>query len=286
MTKQPYPRLVHWFYSDGRGLLSNKSTREQLTKVYITDKKGEDLLKGGKVACLTSSGLFGTVNDPYFKLERKEGYTTKAKRHGDLRRNIQKTHPNMEKNLTGISSKIMDYGEYVYLNITFLENKVNSFFKMEENESAFFSKNFVYKEAFTAALLEKLIEYRPRDLFHNAVIEKYHREELPALFAEIKIKYPDLYNEVLKTSDWLKEQDKDLTYVGKKAKVHSLNPGPVKVQISFLDNPIFEWDGKTLTHQKKLDSGEMLTQSITPSNDMIVAICNDNVIGEQTELVD
>lgn len=285
MTEHTYPRLVHWSYFDGNGLLSNKSSKERLTKVYITDEKGESVLNHGKVACLTSRGLFQTVQDPYFKMERTEGFTRKAKRHGDMRRKMQNEHPDTKDTLTRIAAKVMDYNDYVYLNVAFLENEVNSFAKIEENKEAFFNANFVYKQAFTAAFLEKLIDYKPRSLFDRGVITTYHERELPALFAEIKIKYPALYKEVLETSSWLKEHDEALTYVGKQATVHSLNPGPVTVTLSFIDKVTFEWDGTTLTSNRQLDNGEWLTQSITPSKDMVVTICNDCVVGEDTQLI-
>lgn len=277
-----YPRLVHWSYYDGRGLFSKKNDKERITRIFITDGKGEEILKGGQVACLNSVGLFGTVQDPYFKLSREEGYTRRAQKHGKMRRDMREKYPELESKLRRFKSKVSEYGEYVYFNVPHTDGFDNP---IARDSPKFYNKNFVHKEHFDKDFLKELIAYRPRAMM-GGVISGYQKEVLPELFAEIKIKFPNLYKEVLEESEWLQETEKDLTLVDKKAKLVTLSPGNVEVEITFLDKEKFYWDGSKLVNEKKTKSGEVISQTIKPTEDMIVKIINDEVVNENIELVE
>lgn len=277
-----YPRLVHWSYFDGKGLFSKGNSKEILTEVYITNEKGEEVLEGGKVTCL-NNGLFSTVDDPYFKVTKREGFTRRAKKFGDMRRTMEKNHPELKSRLTGFKGRVMEYGEYVYFDLAHVDNYVNPIVK---EIGYLHNKNFVPKDKFHKDFLLFLIEYRPLTLMDRQLISGYHRNELPAFFAEVKIKFPELYNEVLEESEWLQKLDEDLTYVGKKAKVKTLSSGRVLVELTFLESSIFDWDGETLTNEKETRDGETVSQMIKPSDNMVVEIVDDGVVNEDTELAD
>lgn len=278
-----YPRLVHWSYFDGRGLFSGKNGKESLTKVFILNEKGEQLLKEGKVACLTISGLYRHVSDPYFKMSQQEGYTTRARAHGELRRKMRDDYPELENKLTGIKANLLEYGEYVYINMPHLDGYVNPIVK--DNE-AFLNKNLVHKERFTAEFLLTLINYRPRALFGNEVITSYENEAVPKLLIELKSKFPQLFAEVVSKSDTAKEIYEQLTYKGKRAKLATLKPGDIELRLGFTDRQTFRWDGKALTNKNKMYDGGYVKQSLIPDDSVIVTIIDDSVVSDETEWVD
>lgn len=278
-----YPRLVHWSYYNGRGLFADKNTKERLTRVLITDERGEKLLEGDSLACFNSVGLFGFVDDPYFKLERKEGYTTRAMKHGKMKIPMEENHPELEKQYSSVNAKVKDYVDYVFIDVAFLGNLTNS---LTKDNDKFYNKHFVHKEHFNKEFLQELIDFKPKTLMGYDTISSYHKEELPEFFSEVKQKFPDLYKEALEDSEWLQSIEKELTLVGKKAKVVSLSPGDVEVKTDNLKKEIFLWDGKKLTQGKELRSGEILHQIIAPSKDMVVTIVDDEVVNKGIELVE
>lgn len=276
-----YPRLVSWSYYDGQGLFSNKSDREVLTEVFITDPKGEDVLKRGELACLTTTGMFSRASDPYFKVYKKIGYTRRAKSHGKIVNDALAKYPELRNKLGGIKSKLLDYGEYVFIGLSYLDNYTNP---IVEQNKAFFNKNFVYKECFTAEFLMTLINYRPRDLFGSKVIESYEKEQIPQLIIELKRKYPVLYKEIYEMSIVVQELDKEITYVGKKARLSTLKPGQVELQLSLLEKEVFDWDGSILIRKGKVYNGESITHYVKPSEDLIVKILDDNTVDENSDI--
>lgn len=277
-----YPRLVSWSYYSGMGLFATKNTKEQLTEVYITDPKGEEILKGGQVACLNNTKLFAGPEDPYFEVRRKTGYTTRARKHGDMMYNIRDKYPELENKLTGFKSKIKEYGDYIYLDLSFIDNYSNSMVKDNPN---FISENFYKKECFDVDFILKLISYRPRDLMGNNIIRKYEASELPEFLAELQIKFPDLYHEALKESEWLKKNKNELSLAGKDAKVWSLNKGRVKVYDG-LNRYTYYWDGEKLTNEKDLGNGVLVQQTIKPPKDMVVEILDSETVNPDIELVE
>lgn len=272
-----YPRLVSWSYFDGKGIFSGKNEKEQLTKVYILKEEGEQLLKGGKIVRLN---MFKGYHDPYFKIVKTEGFTRRAKNYGKLKSKMLKEYPELERKLTGVSSLIMDYGEYVYIDLPHLDNYVNPLTKDKET---FLNENFIYKENFTPDFVKTLIEFRPRALM-GGVIESYRKDDIPKFLSELKLTYPEIYQEVISTSNIAKSLVEEISYIGKKAYVKTLSNGEVEIELNILDKQKFYWDGKTLTNKLEMSDGNILSQSITPNENTIVKIVSDSTVNENTKL--
>lgn len=272
-----YPRLVSWSYFDGKGLFSGKNDKEKLTEVYILKEEGEQLLKGGKIVCLN---MFRGYLDPYFKIVTTEGFTRRAKNYGKLKSKMLKKYPELERKLTGVSSSIMDYGEYVYIDLPYLDNYVNP---LTEDKETFLNTNFIYKEKFTPDFVKKLIEFVPRALM-GGIIESYRRKDVPKFLGELKLTYPEIYQEVLSISNVAKSLVDEISYIGKKAYLKTLSNGEVEVELNILDKQKFYWDGKTLTNKLEMSDGNILSQSITPNENTIVKIISDSTVNENTKL--
>lgn len=278
-----YPRLVSWSYYDGNNFFSGKKDREFITKVFITDPKGEEILKNGKVACLANVGLFDRARDPYFKIAKQHGFTPRAKKHGELKYNMLEKHSDLKDKLSGIDSVILDYGDYVYINLAYIDNYVNS---IVENNPAFSNKNFVFKEHFNVHFLESLINYNPLTLIDRAPIKDYQSKNVPRLLMAVKNQFPKLYKELLNVSDKAKEIDSQITYVGKSAKLSTLKPGKVELRLYFTEREIFDWDGKQLSREAKSYGNEFFTQIIIPKDDLVVIVKDDAAVCETTVIVD
>lgn len=283
MKSNEYPRLVSWLYDDGRKLFTNKVGKECLIKVYLTDEKGEELLKGGKVAVLNQLGLRMNIQDPYFEIKREVGYTPRAMKHRELYRDIKSQYPELERKLTSFESKVMDYGEYVYVDIPSLDNYNHS---IVENNDRFYNRYFVHKDKFNVNFLDTLVRYTPTYAF-GGINKDYHAIELPAFFSELKVKFPELYQQAVNKIEWLQKKEEKLSLVGKRAKVLSLEKGTVEVRLSFMNTQEFYWNGKVLTNEHiAYDEVSVVEQTIKPTEDTVVKIINNDVVGDRVELVD
>lgn len=280
-----YPKLVHWSYWNGQSILSKQKNRERLTSVYALNKTGEELAKSGHIAILNSTGLFDSdVPDPYFELVRNEGFTSNARAWGKLRRDMREQYPEQEKACKPLTQKVKAYGDYVFINLEYLELIGKGFVK---NDDRFINPYFIKKEAFTSKLLHDLIAYKPTDMLNNLITD-YHNNHLPRFFSDVRYHFPDVFDETLSQSEWLQKlaaSDK-LTYRGKRAKLHTLRPGHVKIDEPRSDEQIYLWDGISLTQEEALSDDNTLIKTINPHKGTVVTIVSDQTVGPRTELID
>lgn len=272
--------LVHWSYYGAKGLFSKKNDKEMLTKVYLIDERGRELVNQGHIAALTTIG-FNRVDDPYFKIERQQGFTPRAQKYGDLKRKMMKKYPDLHNKLKPLKCKLADYGDYIYLDLAHIDNYVNPI--VRDNDS-FLNVNFIHKKDFNKEFLLMLMNYKPQALM-GGTIDSFQKEEIPEFMVEVKSKFPQLYKSVLEKSERLQEVNKEISYVGKKAKVKTLKPGKVEVEITIIDSKTFMWNGETLSNEVRTRNGDVINQSITPSDDTVVIIIEDDTVDEFTEFI-
>lgn len=128
------------------------------------------------------------------------------------------------------------------------------------------------------------MNYKPEALM-GGVIDSFQKEKIPEFMMEVKSKFPQLYKGVLKKSERLQEVDKEISYVGKKAKVKTLKPGKVEVEITIINSQTFIWNGETLSNEVKTRSGDVINQNISPSDDTVVTIIEEDTVGKFAEFV-
>lgn len=276
-----YPRLISWSYIDGRGFFSSKNEKEQLRKIYIKDPKGEEILERGQLCLLSST--FGTHRDPYFFQTVETGFTSRAQKYGQMKSKIKEKHPELERKYTkGIGSKVYDYGDYIYIELPHLDGYVNPL----RNDTEFYSENLVYKEMFDLGFLSRLVEYHPLSLMEHEEIKTYQEEYLPQFIFSLKREFPELYRGLWEQSGRVQEIVKEFTCVGKRATVHTLLPGKVEVQMSWLDKLDFDWDGKVLTRITENYQGDPMIQTLEPGRDFSVKILEDETVTEKTNIIE
>jgi hypothetical protein len=139
---------------------------------------------------------------------------------------------------------------------------------------------WVPAEAMTAEQLERLCTARPRNIF-NEPIRRYQQEQVPKFLADLKIYYPDLFALL---SEEQQARVETIDYVGRKADLTTLAPGPIEI-----NRYVWDWDGTTLSRKGDIMfqpvPGEA-TQTITPKPGAAVTITRNDQVTEKTVLLD
>lgn len=273
--------LVSWSYYDGTSLFSKKASPESLTKIFIKDPNDPaalDVAKEGKIALLN----FGlrVVDDPYFYCSSVQGFTKKAKKHKELYYNMIEQHPDKHNIATALKGKLKPYGDYVFINLEFLDNHVNPW-----RPDFFYNKFFIKKADLTVDAIISLINYKPQAVF-GGTIPAYLGTEIPALLLDLKIEFPQLYQDLMAASPIAAEIGSKLTYKGKKAYVTTLLPGNVDIQRSSSTPETYFWNGSYLAADITLYDKSKAKELIQPSKETSVIITDDSTVTNKTIFID
>ena len=268
-NNKEYPRLVSWSYSPASPYI--KGDKERLTEVYLTSPAGESVLEAGHLPKLG----FMMHEDPYFKVKHTKGRTKNARSHGDIARKFKKNYPDLQDKLSSTDAKLLDFGEYIFINLLFINNYVNPIV----NKDKWYNEQYIKKEFFNEELIRELIEYEPIALFNRRVIDAYQEEKLPEFLRALSLFDNELYNKSIKGTAF---EDKPISYVGLKARLNTLKPGKVKYKCDFFREE-FNWDGELLSRTKKLDDGSTLL--VRPVSEAIVEIVDNETISSETEFI-
>ena len=266
-----YPRLVSWSYSPALPYL--KGDKERLTEVYLTSPAGESVLKAGLLPQLG----FMMHKDPYFKVKYTEGRTKNARSHGDIVRKFKKNYPKLQDKLksTAPTTKLLNFGDYIFINLLFINNYVNPIV----NKENWYNEQYIKKEFFNEEFIRELIDYRPLDLFNHREITNYQKEELPEFLRALSLFDNELYNKSTKGTAF---EDKPISYIGLKARLNTLKPGKVLYKYNFTKDE-FSWDGELLSRTKKLDDGSTLL--VKPSSEATVEIVDNKTVSSGTVFI-
>lgn len=144
---------------------------------------------------------------------------------------------------------------------------------------------FVPIEAFTAELVARLCEARPRGSWYDVELHDYQRKSVPAFVAHLSESYPDLLREAAPLSDRIRAILPTLTKVGRKARLHTLRPGVGTFEGGW------RWDGSHMVTTSrrdfppftKFDAQELRIQ---PGKDAVVTITDDGQVSPETVFED
>lgn len=269
--------INYTYYDPNHALFKSKSSdREHITVYSCDNSENCEAYKNNRCVMLNNLTNHGC---PYGNKRRQLGYTKTAKKCGDLITATESAYPNLGWALKDIDRPCV-IGDYVYLPVAFLSGYNNPF-----NAVEVFYKDMFKKTDFTPELVVKLIAYRPKALM-GGVITDYEKKYIPKLCFQLKKYMPKLYSETLAICPEIETLASQYSFVGKYAKVKTLLPGKVEV-----GSYLFSWDGTVLTAVKGAGSvlgawnkltDEVLT--ITPKDDTIVKIVDDNTVGDDTEI--
>lgn len=265
-----YPRLVSWNYYPASRYIKND--KEQLYEIYLNKPEGESVLANGKLPSLE----FLNKRDPYFTIKKTDGKTLRARNHGDLGYKFKKKYPELENKLKNTNTMLMEFGEYIFIKLAYIDNYVNPIV----DEEKWFNSQYIKKEYFNVEFIKMLLEYEPLALIGHRVIKQYQAEKIPTFLRALSIFDKDLYEESIKGTKFEKHT---ISYKGLKAKLQTLSPGLVEYRIDIGHEPC-HWDGELLTRQKKLSDGSELI--VNPTDAVIVKIVDNATVNMDTELID
>lgn len=272
-----YPKLVSWHYFNGDSLFTKAPQREVLTKIYAKNEKAEEILKDKQVACLT--GNIGAT-DPYFYKVSEEGFTRRAKNFGKLVRPYEENYPELKNNVSSIKHNLKIYGDYVFIRMAFLDNLRNPF----KADNFFETYNFIKLENFTVPNILKLLDFHPQAMFGGEITD-YQNKEIPMFLHELKVEFPEIYQQLVECSNKVKEFNDSITYIDKTAYLSTLSPGQVELRLGFIDQQLFYWDGNVLSNKITAYDKSQIEQIIKPSADTTVTIKDDSTVNSNTKFV-
>lgn len=144
-------------------------------------------------------------------------------------------------------------------------------------------KNCVKIENFTPEFIKRLIDFRPQAYF-GGTLTRYYDEYLPQFCYDIKKYFPNLYEQTKLIQPEIEDLANKISFIGKRAKVCTLNPGKVKVEIYPMN-----WDGEKLTGvANKFSFISDLKDAqvvIYPTKYSIVEIIDNDTVKDDTEFV-
>ena len=254
---------------------AGKNDRESYTLYSCSNCENCQAYKNHR--CVMIGGLWGR-RCPYGRISRKEGYTKSAKKCGELIESMKTRYPDIGYALKE-QKALCQVGDYVWIPLPWLVNHVNS---VREREF-FWGEYFVKNEDFTAEFVVELVNFRPRALM-GGEISDYKKKYVPEFVRQVKIGFPEKYEEALRIQPSVAELAEKVEYKGKKAKLSSLKPGRVKVGIYEV-----EWDGVRL-YGKAREFGVDVEGDLEirfgegESEKTVATIVDEGTVGEETEI--
>lgn len=261
-----YPRLISWSYWDGTSFFSRKINAKEITEYYILDEAGEKEIEDGTIT---------RTDDPYnhfcrtpFKRVIRTGYTRNSKKHKDIYFAMKNKYPELENKLKVFEGILKDCGSYVYIGLPWLSGWHGYDF-YSKHEDVFLENNSCYikKECWTVELINELIHYKPRN-FGGGVITDYQEKYIPLFLLELKIKFPELYEEIDRKTD----KDIRELCLGKYVPVTKLNVGTVGVvKDGFCLPDTWYYDGEYLNGTKQ-DGQLTIEMRIKATDEVLVNV--------------
>lgn len=254
---------------------ASRSDRERFTVYYCSNCENCDAYKNGK--CVMLNGLYGQ-RCPYGKKITEEGFTKASRKCGDLIRKAKELYGDVAYVVKPLEF-ICFIGDYVYLNLPWLDNYANPI----RNKDFFYSDGLMPKDKFTPEFVVELIKFRPRALM-GGVITEYQNKRVPSFVRQLRQRMPALYAEVRNIYPEIDEIGilKNMNFVGKRALVKTLLPCKVglcgHVHVAEWDGTVIKTNGRELGWL--LNGSEVVT--IEPTDNTFVEIMDNNSITEET----
>lgn len=268
--------LIKSFYRDpNNSFFKTNSQDEYFVRAYWC--KCPDTCEAYKKGqCALQSGLWGE-NCPFGARSQMTGPTKRAKTGFDFLNEVKEVlkfdsleRENHGKNLESIKASCkIGNGDYVYLNLNYLDNYVNPI----ADSLGIVAKKFLPIENFNENTVRILLNYHPQAMF-GGEIKNYQKEDVPFFVRDLKRHFKDLYKTCVIGTEF-EQYGISIDYTGKKAAIQTLLPGKVKI-----DGRIWNWDGEQISiigKELSYTLGEELVYSTPKPNTYAEVVDNDTV---------
>lgn len=222
--------------------------------------------------------------------ENIRGYTSRAKKYHEFK-NKYKTHEKYSQ-LKYPPQKLGLIGDEIvfpYPHIRIIQSE-NGDIKLSDPDFGS-SLAFIKKENFTVELIKRICGFRPHAMM-GGVITNYQKKIVPLFLSHLKEVWFDKYEELCEENS---ELIKEVSYVGRKALLKTINPSDVYYKSSSYPqfNAKWYWDGESLNYSSGYVSSfniikdyEVATIKIIPSDKSVVTITDDKQVSDNTKFLD
>lgn len=284
-------KVISWEY-----FKADFNTDREFVRIYSVDSKETE--KAIKEAGFIPSDYFSGLL-PGVKLEVVKGFTSKAQKYGNLKKETEEKYPNKNRKFPVKNPNIgQSFGNLVYAELPSLDNVNQTTLK----KLADIFPNYIYKKGHYISLeafndkdfLQMLLEYSP--VIDKSTITcknlepvlEYKKSRLPKFIKGLKYNNPQIFNKLKKDNELystilnniisLEELNNSIGYT---ALVHTLKKGPVKL----IKTPVLKaesyWNGKTIEISVD-DYYEIGKLEFTPDDDYVVIVLDNDTVTEST----
>ena len=274
---QGYQMVRKVIYDPVSSLFKTDRSKKSWVEIYFCPHRDEcPAFKNGECVCYNLGILHRC---PYAKKYYKEGVTKRSSNYysfiNSAKLVFDTEYEKIGKKISGLYHiSLLGDKKVVFLPLSHLNNYVNPIL----NELHMEKEEFIATEHFTPENINKLLNFHPEALF-GGEITTYQKEEIPKFVRDLKIYFPELFNECVKGTRF-EEKIETINHVGRKALVKTLLPGKVKISIH-----IWNWDGEKLTATASvLNSVGLNNEPLTmiPNDNTVVTVVDNATVGENS----
>lgn len=280
--------IIHVGLYGGKSPFGGKE--EPLVADVISCSQASDCSFYSNGTCLMVRSMRST-GCRFGSLQQYKGYTRKAKKYYEFK--DQWTNHEMYEKLKSPKKRLGLINGLVY----FLYPYVH-FVKTEGGDIKLADPLLIsggpyvipYRD-FTPELIHRIVTFRPQAVM-GGTIETYQKETVPLFLAHLLEVLPVRYREFVNSYP---QYNTKVTYIGRRAKLLTLNPSVVEYKTSRYPefNEEWYWDGEYLTLQKGKPANvkvirdyELVEMKIKPTENAVVMVTDDSQVSSSTAFVD
>jgi len=271
----------------GKGLFGGRETPLEASVIYCDKYESCTYYKNNqclKVRSFLASGC------KYGRVSNVKGYTSRAAKYYGFKKEWQ----NHEKysQLKYPPQKLGLIGDEIVFPYPFIRITENENGDLKLSAPGFGSNiAFIKKEKFTTELIKRICGFRPYAIM-GGVITDYQNKIVPLFLSHLKEVCPDKYEELCEENS---ELIKEVSYVGRKALLKTINPSDVYYKSSGYTqfNEKWHWDGEKLNYSSGYVHGFNVTKDyeidlirIIPSDKSVITISSNEQVSDKTIFID
>lgn len=274
--------ICAWVWNPANSLFKQKKSEKAIGHIISCEypEKCELYAKGNCVAF--------DNNCPYGRKDRVIGYSRLANKFRTWIREFEEKHKDVYKSKLTQPKKLEYFMDLVYIPISYLDLNENIEFV---NGGGYFTniKPIVKREHFNAEFVSnQILNFTPHVLF-GGIITDYQDKEIPKFLLWLKQVDNSLYKEV-KEMNPTHSGFVAMTNVGRKAVLQTLNPNVGVFKDIY--GGIWTWDGEYLCSNNShtsftlIETREIHECRIKPNGNVVVKVCEEEQVNDNTEFID
>lgn len=227
---------------------------------------------------------------PYGSREQVSGYSRMASKFSSWIRDFKEAHKEVYRTKLEQPKKLEYFMDLVYIPIAYLNLNEDIDFVDGGGFGIFKGRPIIKREHFNAVFISKqIVNFKPSSFFGNQIIGDYQEKEVPKFLLWLKQLDYSLYEKV-------KEMNPNhpgfsiMSNIGRKAILKTLNPNVGTYED--IHGGIWTWDGEYLysnnTHASftLIETRQIQEYRLKPKEDVVVKICDEGQVNENTEFID